>query len=129
MIRRTLIAAALVALAGPALADGLSGGRAVSNTNSFSASNTAAGIGNHAVQGVIATQKGPMGKGGPLFNSNQARIDNTAAGVGNKAVQGVDLIQKGSRRGPMSNANAFDASNLSAGVGNFAGQGLYVTQK
>ena len=141
MIRRTLLAAAVATLAasafaGPVLADGLlTGGRALSNTNSFSANNTAAGIGNVAKQGAFVTQQGPGGGrfggfgGGALVNSNSAQINNTAAGIGNKAVQGVDLVQRGSGRGALFNSNQLDASNTAAGIGNFARQDLFVTQK
>jgi hypothetical protein len=138
MIRRTLLAAAVATLAasafaGPVLADGLlTGGRALSNTNSFSANNTAAGIGNVAQQGAFVTQQGPGGGrfgGGALVNSSNAQINNTAAGIGNKAVQGVDLVQRGSGRGALFNSNQLDASNTAAGIGNFARQDLFVTQK
>jgi hypothetical protein len=138
MIRRTLLAAAVATLAasafaGPVLADGLlTGGRALSNTNSFSANNTAAGIGNVAQQGAFVTQQGPGGGrfgGGALVNSSNAQINNTAAGIGNKAVQGVDLVQRGSGRGALFNSNQLDANNTAAGIGNFARQDLFVTQK
>jgi hypothetical protein len=138
MIRRTLLAAAVATLAasafaGPVLADGLlTGGRTLSNTNSFSANNTAAGIGNVAKQGAFVTQQGPGGGrfgGGALVNSSNAQINNTAAGIGNKAVQGVDLVQRGSGRGALFNSNQLDASNTAAGIGNFARQDLFVTQK
>ena len=139
MIRRTLLAAAVATLAasafaGPVLADGLlTGGRALSNTNSFSANNTAAGIGNVAQQGAFVTQQGPGGGrfgGGALVNSNSAQVNNTAAGIGNKAVQGVDLLQQGGgRRGALVNTNQFNANNLAAGIGNVARQDLFVTQR
>jgi hypothetical protein len=127
MIRTALLAAAFVALSGSAFAQGLS------NTNSFSANNTAAGIGNVAKQGIFATQQGPGGGrfgGGALVNSNSAQINNTAAGIGNTAVQGVDLVQQGGgRRGALVNTNQFNANNLAAGIGNFAGQGIFATQR
>ena len=134
MIRRSLLAvAALVALSGPAMADGLiTGGLPLVNTSSFTASNTAAGIGNTAVQGIAATQQGARAGrlgGGALVNSNTASASNVAAGIGNTAVQGIDLTQRGSRRGALANSSSFNASNLSAGIGNFAGQQIFATQR
>ncbi|HYD68709.1 MAG TPA: hypothetical protein VED21_24765, partial [Azospirillum sp.] len=72
MIRHTLLAAAAVlCLSAPALAQ-----------NVVSANNTAAGIGNVAVQQAMTKQ---FGGGGLFGGSNTASINNTAAGIGNVA--------------------------------------------
>ncbi|HYH17662.1 MAG TPA: hypothetical protein VD995_09770, partial [Azospirillum sp.] len=71
MIRHTLLAAAAVlCLSAPAMAQ-----------NVVSANNTAAGIGNVAVQQAMTKQFG----GGLFGGANTASINNTAAGIGNVA--------------------------------------------
>ena len=120
MIRTSLLAgfATLALLSAPAMAQ-----------NITSLNNTAAGVGNVAVQDATTMQRG----GGFLGGPNIIGMNNTAAGVGNLAVQNGTVLQKSPRVGPLGvpfgGGNQFQANNLSAGVGNFAKQNAFGIQR
>ena len=120
MIRTSLLAgfATLALLSAPAMAQ-----------NITSLNNTAAGVGNVAVQNAFTKQSG----GGFLGGPNIISMGNTAAGVGNLAVQNGTVIQKSPRVGPLGvpfgGGNQFQANNLSAGIGNFAKQNAFGIQR
>ena len=102
MIRTSLLAgfATLALFAAPAMAQNVS-----------NISNTAAGVGNVAVQDVTTLQKARGGFAGPNLSS----VSNTAAGIGNYAGQSALVMQK--------SKGLFGAPNLAAGHDNFAGRG------
>ena len=114
MIRHSLLAgfATLALMTAPAMAQ-----------NFASVNNTAAGIGNKAIQGATVVQKGGGLFGGP----NIATVGNTAAGIKNKAQQGAVVLQ--GSPGLFSGPNIFNAQNLAAGVGNYAGQKVLGVQR
>jgi hypothetical protein len=137
--RTSALAASAVALAlvtSAAAQAGTRTGGIPFTSNSVTANNIAAGIGNTAQQGVFANQFGAspyygrmMGGGGvpslraPMGGSNSVTANNIAAGINNTAIQGVGAMQ-----GPGGN-NRVDATNLAAGLGNFASQQVLTTQR
>ena len=131
MFRTALIAGlTAIALVGPAAAGSLS------NQNIGTVSNTAAGVGNTAVQSVTGVQTQAYkpygyrpGHGPALSNSNLGSATNTAAGIGNVAGQNVQAYQYGGGHGSLFNSNIGHASNTAAGIKNQAYQSVTGIQR
>lgn len=129
--RRTLSLAALTALVAIGSAQaGTYDRKAVPTfpgvtSNSITANNVAAGIGNKANQNIWASQSGSSSPW-PGLTSNTLTGTNIAAGTGNKANQTIMSDQRG---GSVPTFNSVDALNLAAGGYNRANQTLMTQQR
>lgn len=103
----------------------------LNTSNSVTANNIAAGIGNKANQNVFADQSGAQPwHGYPVtggFTSNSTNATNLAAGLGNKANQDVMTRQSGSPGA--ATFNRVDALNMAVGEHNFANQRVMADQR
>ncbi|MBC7951082.1 MAG: hypothetical protein H7Z12_04555 [Rhodospirillaceae bacterium] len=109
----------------------MTGGIPLVTSNSVTANNTAAGIGNKADQSVYADQSGAQGwrgKGyGGGYTDNSTNATNLAAGYKNHATQDVMTRQSGSP-GALT-LNRVDAMNMAVGEHNFANQRVMTKQR
>lgn len=111
-----------------------------STSNSVSATNVAAGIGNRATQNIFAQQTGQlpmtrMGTGGwgvPTLGlgggTNSITGTNVAAGLNNSASQSIGASQLGGSPWSGLGANSVTGTNVAAGIGNKAVQGIGAQQ-